>query len=392
MMRILKPFKMNRFFIIVCFFFSSSLLAQAQKANSDIWVREGYKLEVVENSISTPRFMQMDDQGVLYVSLPGKGEIKACKDKNNDGFFETITTFTKNHTRVHGMHFAAGWLWFAKDGAILKARDNNGDGVADEEIEVINKDQIPSGGGHWWRPVLIHNNRIYTAIGCSGNITEEVDSERLKIWSFAIDGTDKQQYCDGLRNTEKLVVRPGTNEIWGMDHGSDWFGRKIEEKYDKGQPTTDWNPAGEMNFYQKGKFYGHPYIVGNKIPRYEYMYKSDIIDWANKTEPPAWSTGAHLAPNAMTFYNGKQFPNEIKGDAFVAFHGSWNRSEKGGYQVARVLFEEGKPYGQLPLVKFLSPNGDVIGRPVDILVEPSGSVLISDDFGDKIYRLTYVGN
>ena len=144
---------MNRFFTIVCFFFSSSLLAQVQKANSDIWVREGYKLEVVENSISTPRFMQMDDQGVLYVSLPGKGEIKACKDKNNDGFFETITTFTKNHTRVHGMYFAAGWLWFAKDGAILKARDTNGDGIADEEIEVINKDQIPSGGGHWWRPV-----------------------------------------------------------------------------------------------------------------------------------------------------------------------------------------------------------------------------------------------
>ena len=177
-----------------------------------------------------------------------------------------------------------------------------------------------------------------------------------------------------------------------MDHGSDWFGRKIEEKHDKGQPITDWNPSGEMNFYQKGKFYGHPYIVGNKIPRYEYMYKSDIVDWANKTEPPAWSTGAHWAPNAMTFYNGKQFPNEIKGDAFVAFHGSWNRSEKGGYQVARVLFEEGKSYGQLPMVKFLSPNGDVIGRPVDILVEPSGSVLISDDFGDKIYRLTYVGN
>ena len=392
MMRILKQFKMYRFFTIICLFFSVALFGQAQKANPDIWIREGYKLEVVENSISTPRFMQMDDKGVLYISLPGKGEIKACKDKNNDGFFETITTFTKSHTRVHGMHFAAGWLWFAKDGAIMKARDTNGDGVADEEIEVIHKDQIPSGGGHWWRPVLIHNNRIYTAIGCSGNITEEVDSERLKIWSFAIDGTDKQLYCDGLRNTEKLVIRPGTNEIWGMDHGSDWFGRKIEEKYDKGQPITDWNPSGEMNFYQKGKFYGHPYIVGNKIPRYEYMYKSDIIDWANKTEPPAWSTGAHWAPNAMTFYNGKQFPNEIKGDAFVAFHGSWNRSEKGGYQVARVLFEEGKPYGQLPFVKFLSPNGEVIGRPVDILVEPSGSILISDDFGDKIYRLTYVGN
>ncbi len=372
-------------------FLPGLLIAQPKTADLNIWVREGYKLEVVENTISTPRFMQMDNQGTLYISLPGKGEIKGCRDKNQDGFFETVSTFTKGHPRVHGMHYAAGWLWFAEDGALFKARDTNGDGVADEEKRVINEDQIPSGGGHWWRPVLIHNNRIYTAIGCSGNINDEVETERLKIWSFALDGSDKQLYCDGLRNTEKLVVRPGTNEIWGMDHGSDWFGRKIEEKTDKGQPITDWNPPGEMNKYEKGKFYGHPYITGNKVPRYEYMYKSDIVDWANKTVPPAWASGAHWAPNAMTFYTGNQFPKNLKGDAFVAFHGSWNRSEKGGYQVARVLFEDGMPYGQLPYVKFLSPAGDVIGRPVDILVEPSGAILISDDFGDKIYRLKYVG-
>lgn len=361
-------------------------------ADEGIWVRDGYQLEVVENTISTPRFMQLDDQGTLYVSLPGEGKIMSCQDKNMDGFYETINTFTEDHLRVHGMFFYEGWLWFTEDGAVFKARDTNGDGIADEEETVIDKGEIPSGGGHWWRPVLIHNKRLYTAIGCTGNITDEQDSERLKIWSFALDGTDKQLYCDGLRNTEKLVIRPGTDEIWGMDHGSDWFGRKLEEEADEGQPITDLNPPGEMNHYVKGGFYGHPYITGNRAPRYEYMFRSDIIEWAAKTIPPAWATGAHWAPNAMTFYTGNQFPSEVRGDAFVAFHGSWNRSEKAGYQVARVLFEEGKPYGQLPYVKFLSPRGKVLGRPVDLVVAPDGSMLISDDYGNKIYRLTYLGN
>jgi glucose/arabinose dehydrogenase len=366
----------------------------AQKpADEGITVRKGFKLTVVQSDIKSPRMMQLDTaNNILYVSLPNKGEVKACRDKDGDGYYETVTTFLEGHKTVHGLYFYDGWLWFAETGTILKARDTNDDGVADEKETIIKEGDIPKGGGHWWRPILIHNNRIYTAIGCSGNINDEVNTERLKIFSFALDGSDKKEFADGLRNTEKLVIRPKTDEIWGMDHGSDWFGRVLEETdRSNGQPITDMNPAGEMNHYEAGNFYGHPYITGNRLPRYEYMERRDIVEWAAKTTVPAWSTGAHWAPNAMEFYTGSQFPSVYFGDAFVAFHGSWNRSERSGYCVSRVLFDEGKPYGELKYVNFIDKDGKIIGRPVDVENTADGSLLISDDYGDTIYKLEYIG-
>jgi len=118
------------------------------------------------------------------------------------------------------------------------------------------------------------------------------------------------------------------------------------------------------------------------------MDKEDIVEWASKTVVPEWTTGAHHAPNAMCFYDADLFPSEFKGDAFVAFHGSWNRSTKGGYAVTRVLFEDGHPYGELKMVNFLGPDQEVNGRPVDVIVAPDGSLLISDDYKNRIYRLS----
>jgi glucose/arabinose dehydrogenase len=385
---------MKKIHSILFFFFMhlSCAPTYTQKAqiSPEIWVRKGYTLSIVQENIKNPRMMQFNTEGVLFVSLPEAGEIKASMDKDKDGVYETVATFVKGHKKVHGMQWHDGWLWFTETGAIFKARDTNADGVADETVTVIAEGKLPKGGGHWWRPVLINNNRIYTSIGCSGNIDDETATERLKIWSFAMDGSDKKLFCGGLRNTEKLIARPGTTEVWGMDHGSDNFGEIMEKKVTTGaKPITDWNPPCEMNHYTEGSFYGHPYITGNRLPRYEYMNRNDIVEWASKTTPPAWGAGSHWAPNAMCFYDAAQFPN-MKGDAFIAFHGSWNRSERGGYQVSHVMFEEGKPYGELPMVKF-STKDDIFGRPVDVIVDTEGSLLISDDWGNKIYKLTYTG-
>ncbi len=292
---------------------------------------------------------------------------------------------------VYGVFWYRRWLWFTESGAIFKARDVNGDGVADEQQTVIPNGQLPK-GGHWWRPILIHQGRLYTGIGDSGNITDESNTDREKIWTYDLEGQDKRLFVSGIRNTKKLVIRPGTDEVWGMDHGSDWFGRPLEgEDNPNGQPITDLNPPDEMNHYVQGGFYGHPFIVGNRIPRYEYMNRRDIVGLAAKTIPPEWPTQAHWAPNAMVFYTGQQFPAEYRGDAFVAYHGSWNRSKKAGYCVTRVLFDQGRPYGELVYVSFLTREGRVLGRPVDVVVAPDGSLLISDDEGGRVYRLSYRG-
>ena len=367
-------------------------IAQQTSPDPAIKVRDGFKLTVAENSLENPRFMVFDDQGTLYVSLPGSGEIKSLKDSNKDGFYETVKTFVKGYPTVHGMYFYDGWLWFTQSGAIYRAMDSDHDGVADKTETVIPAGTLDEGGGHWCRPVLIHNNRLYTAIGSSSNISTDEGTDREKIWTYDLKGGDKKLFVSGIRNTEKLLVRPGTEEIWGMDHGSDMFGEHFEKKSpNTGQPITDNYPPDEMNHYVQDGFYGHPFIVGNRIPRYEFMNRPDIVALAAKTIIPEWCTGAHWAPNAMVFYTGNQFPSEYKKDAFIAFHGSWNRSQNAGYCVTRVLFDNGHPYGELKYVNFLTPEGEVLGRPVDVVVAPDGSLLISDDAKSKIYRLSWTG-
>jgi glucose/arabinose dehydrogenase len=369
-----------------------SLYAQQTLPDPGIKVRDGFSLTIVENTIKSPRFMAFDDQSTLYVSLPGSGEIKSLKDLNNDGYYETVKTFVSGYRSVHGMYFYEGWLWFTQSGAIYRAKDTDHDGVADTTETIIPNGVLAEGGGHWCRPILILNNRLYTAIGSAGNISLDSGTDRQKIWSYDLKGEDKQLFASGIRNTEKLLIRPGTEEIWGMDHGSDNFGEKFEKNSPKnGQPITDVYPPEEMNHYVQNGFYGHPFIVGNRIPRYEYMNKPDIMDLAAKTIIPEWSAGAHWAANAMVFYTASQFPSEYKNDAFVAFHGSWNRSSKAGYCVSRVLFDNGHPYGELKYVNFLTPEGEALGRPVDVVVAPDGTLLISDDSNDTIYRLTWKG-
>ncbi len=355
-----------------------------------IWVRDGYTLSVAAN-LEKARFMAFGPDGTLFVSLPDRGEIKACQDENGDDYYERVVTFVKDHPTVHGMFWYEDWLWFTESGGIFKGRDTDGDGAADEQQVVIPKGQLPT-GGHWWRPILIHKGRLYTGIGDSGNITDESATDREKIWTYSLEGQDKKLFISGIRNTEKLVVRPGTDEVWGMDHGSDWFGRPLEgENNPHGQPITDLNPPDEMNLYVEGGFYGHPFVVGSRIPRYEYANRPDIVELAARTIPPAWETGAHWAPNAMVFYTGDQFPRDCRGDAFVAYHGSWNRDKKAGYCVTRVLFERGRPFGELVYVSFLTGDGRVLGRPVDVVVAPRGTLLISDDEGGRIYRLRFRG-
>jgi glucose/arabinose dehydrogenase len=355
-------------------------------------VREGFELTVAVADLERARFMAVDPDGTLYISQPHLGEVKACRDQDGDACFERVTTFVRGHRTVHGLLWYEGWLWFTETGAIFRARDTNEDSVADDEQTVIPGGRLPKGGGHWWRSIAIHNGRIYTSIGDSGNIADETDTERQKIWTFDLQGQDKRLFASGLRNTEKLVIRPGTDQVWGMDHGSDWFGREIEGRNNPhGQPITDLNPPDEMNHYVEGGFYGHPFIVGSKIPRYEYLSRPDIVELAAQTIPPVWPTGAHWAPNAMTFYTGDQFPTEYRGDAFVAYHGSWNRARKAGYCVTRILFDRGRPYGELVYVSFLADDRKVLGRPVDVVVAPNGSLLISDDRGGRIYRLSHKG-
>lgn len=362
-------------------------------------IRQGFTVELVVNNLSGARFMQIGDDDILYISRPRQGDIVALFPMP-DGTYAQFATFIEDRKLVHGMHFVDGWLYIASDGKIERARDTTNDGQADEIQTVL--DNLPTGGGHWWRPVLITDDHIYTSIGDAGNITDQADTDRQKIWRYNRDGSDRTLFASGVRNTEKLLTRPGTDEVWGFDHGSDNFGRDVGDEPGN-QPITDLNPPDELNHYQQDKFYGHPFVVGSRLPRHEFLDRDDIHQLAAQTTPPEWHMGAHWACNGWTFIDpdtaaaSDALPAEFAGDIVVAAHGSWNSSVRVGYTVARVIFDDdpinpGKPVGMVPLVRCLDAEDNVLGRPVDVIHHPDGSLLFSVDFPQgRVYRLRYTG-
>lgn len=363
-------------------------------------VRDGYHVSLASKQLPEARFIEFDDNGTLYVSAPRKGEIYTLRDTDNDGVYEQIGTFVSGKKLVHGMHFYKGWLWFAQSQGIFKGRDTNGDGVADEVATIIPDGELPGGKGHWWRPIFVTDDGFYTSVGDEHNFSKTTDAERTRLWFYSLDGKKREEIASGIRNTEKYRYRPETTELWGLDHNSDWFGEPLGEDKEH-QAITDYNPPEELNHYVKGGFYGHPYLVGDRIPRLEFLDKPDLLELAEKTIPPAWKLDAHAAPNGFTFLDtDKHFPKDHVGDLFIACHGSWNRTTKVGYSIDRILFDDqtGKPYGSLRIVSTLKSDHEkrddrsgIMDRPVDCAVAPDGTIIFSCDYANTLYRISYIG-
>lgn len=396
-------------------------------------VRAGYELTLVAE-VSGGRFMEFDDAGNLYVSVPS-GEIVQLADTDGDGTYESQREIVSGYQSLHGLCFhkdaSGSWLWFTPSDSVRRVRLDSlppmpkagpGAGKASSpsgprivqlasvkgEVEtILRPGSLPSGGGHWWRSCLVTNDFLFTSIGDSGNISDESASEREKVWRFNHDGTGKTLWASGIRNTEKLRLRPGTSEVWGVDHGSDNFGVPLGESASAYGPITDMNPPDEFNHYIEGGFYGHPFITGNRVPRFEFVMgkqkRDDINALAEKTIPPMWCFAAHAASNAFTFLDpgrcgtDRGMPADHAGDAFVAQRGSWNRREASGNAVVRVLIDDGVPYGCLTIVSTLSRDGKQRnGKPIDCVQAADGSVLFSVDSMQetnacRIFRLRWTG-
>lgn len=382
---------------------STCLQAQVPTAQGErgpgvpgFWVRPGYKVTLVAEGIDKLRFLEFDDKGNLYLSRPERGDILTLR-KRGAGY-DVAATFIEGKPTVHGMQWADGWLYFTQTGAIFRARDEDGDGKADKVETVIPEGTMPQKGGHWWRSVLVTNDAIYTGIGSSANAAEDEASsdpmvrERAKIWKFKKDGTGKQLFCSGVRNTEKLQLRPGTMEVWGIEHSTDNIGKSYGET-EGHQPITDAHPEERFNRYVDGGFYGHPYMEGNRDIRPEFATRPDIIQLAEKMVLPEWRFPAHYAGTGWTFLTKPYFGADHVGDAFIACKGSTNRTDKVGYCVERVMFDKltGKPYGSWKIVSTYI-DGKVLARPTDCVEAPDGSVIFSDETTKCLYRISKAGS
>lgn len=378
---------------------ASAQAAPAREGPEGFWVRPGFRVTKVAEGFGEARFLAVLDAQTVFVSQPEAGTLTVLRDDDGDGIYERHWVVLDGRRTLHGLAMADGYLYIAMSGSIERVAVAAGEAwPAGRRLAglqtVIAEGEVPSGGGHWWRSVLVRGNRLWTSIGDSGNITDETATARQKLWVYELDETGRARngrvWSTGLRNTEKLQFRPGTSEVWGCDHGSDDIGARFGER--GGGPITDMFPPCEFNHYVDGFDYGHPFITGLGWPRPEYAARSDILQRADRNTPPAWPLGAHWAPNGWSFLQHESLFGR-PGDALIACHGSWNSRRKVGYRLERILFDDltGRPMGSQMIVGTLNENGtEVLARPCDVSELPDGSVLWTDSLHRRVFRLERV--
>jgi glucose/arabinose dehydrogenase len=344
----------------------------SRPAGADIVLPAGFRAEVYAEGFERPRFMVLGPSRELLVSdSTMNGSVWVLEGQNRKKILEGLD-------RPYGLAFWKDYLYVAETTSVkrykydAKARQVSGKG---EEI-------VPMPGfakGHWTRTVLFDRKgeKMYLAVGSESNVGTGDDPRRAAIHRYNPDGTGHEIIASGVRNTIGLRWYPGTDALWAAVQERDGLGDDLVPDY--------------FTHIQPGGFYGWPYAwVG---PVEEPRNKGQRPDLVKKTIAPDVLLGAHVAVLDCLFYTGRQFPKQYQGSAFLALHGSWNRAKRVGYSVVWVPFKDGKPTGgpQDFLTGFmLDPDkSEVWGRPVGLLEMPDGSLLVSEDGGNKIWRVSY---
>ncbi len=338
---------------------------------------DGFKVDVYAEGIVNARSMCLSPSGTLYVSTRNEGNVYALKDLNNDFKIDTVITILKGLTLPNGVAYRNGDLYIAEVNRILLINDIDSKFSPDLEYKVIN-DSYPDKKHHGWKYIAFGpDDKLYVPVGAPCNICESDDEIFNTITRMNPDGSGKEIVQSGVRNSVGFDWHPVTKELYFTDNGRDWM--------------DDETPNCELNFApQDGMHFGFPYCHEGEILDPKFGEGKNCADYT----PPVIKMGPHVAPLGIDFYEGNMFPKEYKNQAFVALHGSWNREKKNGYEIVLVNFENNKAVSKTTFISgWLDKSTDEVwGRPVDIEELPDGSILISDDYADAIYRVYYDPN
>src|SRR6266571_3513532 len=312
--------------------------------------------------------------------IEGAGAVYVLNGPDREGRFDQKTKIIEKLNRPYGLALWKDYLYVGEPESVKRYQyDAKARKVAGPGEEVVSlKGQ---GQGHWTRTVLFDGKgeKMYVTVGSGSNVDAGEEPRRAAINRFNPDGTGHEILASGMRNVIGLRFLPGTDTLWAATQERDGLGDDLVPDY-----YTEVKP---------GAFYGWPYayIGPNEDPR----RKGERPDLVQKTVVPDVLLGAHVAVLDFVFYGGKSFPKEYQGGAFLAEHGSWNRSKRVGYSVVFIPFKDGRPAG--PPQEFLTgfmlapEKREVWGRPVGLLELPDGSLLLTDDGGKKVWRISYGG-
>lgn len=329
---------------------------------------EGFHIGVFAE-VPNARSMTLSDNGIVYVGNRSGDSVWAVIDRDGDGKADERHVVADGLESPNGVAWRDGDLYVAEISRILRFEDI--DSRLDNPPEpVIVTDDYPTDGHHGWKFIAFGpDGKLYVPIGAPCNICNE--EGYAVITRINPDGTGREVVARGVRNTVGFDWDPASGELWFTDNGRDWLG--------------DNRPDDELNHVtQAGQHFGYPHCHAGSILDPEFGDGHACSDYT----APAALLGPHVAALGMRFYQGDMFPERYRGGMFIAQHGSWNRSEKTGY---RVVFARRTEDGVEvePFATGWLEGESVHGRPADVLELPDGSLLVSDDTADAIYRISY---
>jgi len=335
---------------------------------SDISLPPGFQIEIWTEDVPNARSMALGDNGTVFVGTRRDGRVYAVTTADEGNHI--VTTLAEGLTMPNGVAFHGGTLFVAENHRIIRFDDIESNLNSVPEPEVVIDTLLPE-RHHGWRYIDFGpDGKLYIALGAPCNVCEREGAANISRMNS--DGSGQEVFAEGIRNSVGLNWHPETGELWFTDNGRDMLGDDI--------------PPGELNHAPiAGMHFGFPYCHGGDIPDPEFGDARDCSEF----EAPAQKLGPHVAPLGLVFYTGDSFPAAYRGQAFIAEHGSWNRSNKIGYRVTLVRFEDGRPSGYEVFADGWLQGEQVSGRPVDLLVLDDGSMLVSDDQSGAIYRISY---
>lgn len=343
-------------------------------------VPDGFTVNIFAEKLEHARWLAVAPNGDIFLAEPRAGLIRVLRDADGDGQAEVSAVFTRGFQRPHGMAFHGDSFYFADTDAVWRVPYKTGDLEASAKPQALTaKDALGVGGGHWTRNLTIapDGSKIFVSIGSAGNIAEE-PAPRATVQEFRLDGTGQRTFATGLRNPVGIAFYPGTNDLYTVVNERDGLGDELVPDY--------------LTRLADGAFYGWPYSYIGAHPQPDFADKRP--DLVKQAVVPDLLFRSHTAALGLAFYTADQFPSDFKGDAFVALHGSWNAAAPRGYHVVRVPFKDGRPVGHYSV--FMSgfwvdgaEPAQVIGRPVGVAVARDGSLLVADDAGNVVWRVSH---
>ncbi len=350
-------------------------------------VPEGFKVEQYATGLDNPRIIQTAPNGDVFVAETRAGDIRVFRGITPQGKPEQVAVFARGLNQPFGIAFYPPgpnpqWVYIGNTDAIVRYPYQDGDLLARGPVQHIV--DVPDGGGHTTRNVQfsLDGKKMFVAVGSGSNVddpdTTPAEKNRADVLEFNPDGSDMHVFAYGIRNCVGLAVNSKTGELWCSVNERDGLGDNLVPDY--------------ITHVREGGFYGWPwwYMGGHQDPRHNGKHP----ELKDKVITPDVILNPHNASLGITFYDGKQFPAEYQGDIFASEHGSWNRSVRVGYELIRVpLHQTGHASGEYEdfMTGFVVDNERVWGRPVAVTVAPDGSLLVTDDGSNSIWRIRYTG-